>query len=51
MALGASENHRRACFYCLTRAGQKLLEVETRGWEQTAAIIARLFEMKAEDLA
>jgi transcriptional regulator len=48
---GASENNRRARFYRLTRAGRKLLEAETRDWEQTAAIIARFFEAKAEDLS
>ncbi len=48
---GASENNRRARFYRLTRAGQKLLEIEKREWDQTAAIIARFFEVKAEDLA
>jgi transcriptional regulator len=48
---GASENNRRARFYRLTRAGRKLLEAETRDWEQTAAIIARFFEVKAEDLS
>jgi PadR family transcriptional regulator PadR len=47
---GASENNRRARFYRLTRAGHKQLETETREWEQTAAIIARFFEVKAEDL-
>ena len=47
---GPSENNRRARFYRLTRAGQKLLEAEKRDWEQTAAIIARFFEVKAEDL-
>ena len=48
---GPSENNRRARFYRLTRAGGKLLEAEKRDWEQTAAIIARFFEVKAEDLA
>ncbi len=48
---GASENNRRARFYRLTRAGHKLLESETRDWEQTTAIIARFFEVKAEDLS
>ena len=48
---GASENNRRARFYRLTRSGRKLLEAETRDWEQTAAIIARFFEVKAEDLS
>ena len=46
-----SENNRRARFYRLTRAGHKLLETERRDWEQTAAIITRFFEVKAEDLA
>lgn len=48
---GASENNRRARFYRLTKAGQKLLEVEKHEWEQTAEIIARFFAAKAEDLA
>src|ERR1700679_3220435 len=48
---GASENNRRGRFYRLTRAGHKLLETEKRDWEQTAAIIAHFFEVKAEDLA
>src|SRR5262250_297139 len=48
---GASENNRRARFYRLTRAGQRLLQVETQDWEQTAAIIARFFEVKAEDFS
>jgi PadR family transcriptional regulator PadR len=48
---GPSENNRRARFYRLTRGGHKLLESEKREWEQTAAIIARFFQVKAEDLA
>ena len=47
---GASENNRRARFYRLTGAGRKQLHAETRDWEQTAAIIARFFKVKAEDL-
>jgi len=47
---GASENNRRARFYRLTRAGRKQLQTETRDWEQTAAIIARFFAVKVEDL-
>jgi PadR family transcriptional regulator PadR len=46
-----SENNRRARFYRLTRAGKKLLETEKRDWEQTTEIVARFFEVKAEDLA
>src|SRR5580658_3276183 len=38
---GVSENNRKAKFYKLTRAGRKLLQKETRNWEQTAAILAR----------
>jgi PadR family transcriptional regulator PadR len=47
---GASENNRRARFYRLTTTGRKHLQTETRDWNQTAAIIARFFEVKAEDL-
>jgi PadR family transcriptional regulator PadR len=48
---GASDNNRRARFYRLTRAGRTQLEAETRGWNQTAAIIERFFAAKAEDLS
>ena len=47
---GASENNRRARFYRLTATGREQLQTETRDWNQTAAIIARFFEVKAEDL-
>ncbi len=47
---GASENNRRARFYRLTAAGRKQLQAETRGWEQTAAIVARFLKVRAEDL-
>jgi PadR family transcriptional regulator PadR len=47
---GASENNRRARFYRLTATGRKQLQKETSDWNQTAAIIARFFEVKAEDL-
>jgi PadR family transcriptional regulator PadR len=47
---GASDNNRRARFYRLTAAGRKQLQAEAREWEQTAAIIARFFKIKAEDL-
>jgi PadR family transcriptional regulator PadR len=48
---GASDNNRRARFYRLTKDGRKQLQAETRDWEQTAAIIGRFFEVKAEDLS
>ena len=34
----------------LTGAGRKQLQAEAREWEQTAAIIARFFKVKAGDL-
>jgi transcriptional regulator len=46
---GLSDNNRKARFYRLTRSGRKRLQEETRGWEQTAAIIGRFFAVKAED--
>jgi hypothetical protein len=36
--------------YRLTRVGHRLLDAEKRNWEQTAAIIARFFYVRAEDL-
>jgi PadR family transcriptional regulator PadR len=47
---GPSENNRRARFYRLTGAGRKQLQAETRGWEETAALIGRFVAVKAEDL-
>jgi PadR family transcriptional regulator PadR len=48
---GASENNRRARFYRLTEEGKNQLQVETDGWQQTAEIIGRFFDAKAEDLS
>jgi DNA-binding PadR family transcriptional regulator len=48
---GPSESNRRARFFRLTPSGRKLLETEKHDWEQTAAIIARFFKVKAEDLS
>src|ERR1700751_3236803 len=47
---GASANNRRAPFYRPPSAGRKQLQAETRGWVQTASIIERFFNLKAEDL-
>ena len=47
---GASENNCRARYYSLTATGRKQLREETCDWEQTEAIIARFFHVKAEDL-
>ena len=38
---GVSDNHRKAKYYKLTRAGRKQVEREAREWEQTTAIVAR----------
>ncbi len=38
---GVSDNHRRAKYYALTRAGRKRIKNEEQQWEQTAAIMAR----------
>jgi hypothetical protein len=32
------------------KSGRKQLQAKARDWQQTAAIVARLFEVKAEDL-
>jgi PadR family transcriptional regulator PadR len=47
---GASENNRKARFYRLTRQGRKQLQAEKHDWDQTAAIIARFFAVRTEDL-
>lgn len=41
-AWGASDNNRRARFYSLTAAGRRQLAAETREWEQTTAMMARV---------
>jgi PadR family transcriptional regulator, regulatory protein PadR len=46
---GTSENNRKARFYRLTRQGRRQLRAEAAGWEQTTAIIARFFAVKAEN--
>jgi PadR family transcriptional regulator PadR len=46
---GASDNNRKARFYRLTREGRKQLQAEARDWEQTAEIIGRFIELKAEN--
>jgi len=38
----ATENNRRAKYYCLTEAGRRKLRVETREWESQIAAIARI---------
>ena len=45
-----AELERKTRFYRRTRSGRKQLQAETRGWEETTAIIARFFAVKAADL-
>jgi PadR family transcriptional regulator PadR len=40
----ATENNRRAKYYCITDKGRKELKTETRDWQRRAAAIARLLE-------
>jgi transcriptional regulator len=46
---GASENHRKARFYRLTRAGHRKLETEAREWQQATAILARFLALAKEN--
>lgn len=48
-AWGASENNRKAKFYSITRAGKKSLTAETRSWERTSGIMARLLAIEPEN--
>jgi transcriptional regulator len=47
---GPSDNNRRARFYRLTAAGRRRLSAETKSWRNTMALIARFFDVKAEDV-
>jgi transcriptional regulator len=40
-----TENHRRAKYYLLTRAGKKQLKNETQEWQRFAGFMSRLLEM------
>ena len=46
---GVSENHRKAKYYRLTRAGRKQLAREARDWEQATAILARFLRPVTSD--
>jgi len=47
-AWGVSDNHRKARYYRLTRAGRKQLAREAREWEQATAIVSRFFAATGE---
>ena len=46
---GASENNRRAKYYCLTADGRKQLVAETTKWERLAEAIARVLNPAREE--
>lgn len=45
---GASDNHCKARFYRITKAGKKELAAEQRHWQQTTEIVARFFALEGE---
>jgi transcriptional regulator len=45
---GVSENHRRARFYSITRAGRKQLATEAKNWERISGILARFARQTGE---
>ena len=45
---GTSENHRKAKFYELTKAGQKQVREATAEWDQTTEILARFLRPAEE---
>src|SRR5271157_2352371 len=45
---GVSENHRKARFYQLTRAGRKRVEQAAREWDRTASIMDRFLSPARE---
>ena len=47
---GPSDNNRRARFYRLTGSGRRRLQVETRTWEETTALIGRFCDLKPGDV-
>jgi PadR family transcriptional regulator PadR len=47
-AWGASENNRRAKYYELTRAGNKVLGAETKAFSRLAAVVGRVLEIAWE---
>jgi len=45
---GISDNHRKAKFYRITKAGKKELSAEKRHWRATTEILARFFGLEGE---
>ncbi|HEX5473463.1 MAG TPA: PadR family transcriptional regulator [Vicinamibacterales bacterium] len=44
-AWGTSENHRKAKFYAISRAGRRQLVSEAENWERVAGTIGRLLQL------
>ena len=42
---GASDNNRRAKFYCITKSGRKRLAAEAANWERVSGIIGRVLRI------
>ena len=45
----ASENNRRAKFYCLTAKGRKHLQIETSKWDRLAHAIGRILRPATQE--
>ena len=45
-AWGTSENHRKARFYTLTKAGRKRLAADTTEWQRLVAAMSRVLGLK-----
>jgi PadR family transcriptional regulator, regulatory protein PadR len=45
---GVSDNHRKARFYRLTKAGKKALKAEQRQWQQATEIVAHFLALEGE---
>jgi DNA-binding PadR family transcriptional regulator len=45
---GTSENNRKAKFYCITKRGEKQLQVEAENWERISDVIGRVLKLEAE---
>ena len=44
-AWGASENNRKAKFYCITKSGRKQLAAEAENWERIAGVMGRVLQL------
>jgi PadR family transcriptional regulator len=45
---GVSDNHRKAKFYSITKAGRKRLKAEQQHWQQANEIVGRFFALEGE---